>query len=119
MKSLNFTIKENSIGWLEWDQPHSSANLLSLSFVEEMNSLIKDIESAKPKALVFLSKKQNSFCAGADIKSIQNILSSGEMRSILDKAQDMFCRFEQLNCSKIAVIHGPCLGGGAGAGSVF
>lgn len=112
MKSLKFTIKENSIGWLKWDQPNSSTNLLSLSFMEEINSIMKDIESAKPKALVLISKKPNSFCAGADIKGIQNIQTKKEVQSSLDKVQDMFCRFEQLKLSKIAVIHGPCLGGG-------
>ena len=112
MKNLNFTIKENSIGWLEWNQPNSSTNLLSLSFMEEMSYTVKDIELAKPKVLVFTSKKPNNFCAGADIKGTRDIHTKKEMQSILDKAHDMFGRFEQLKLSKIAVIHGPCLGGG-------
>ena len=112
MKILKLIIKENSIGWLEWNQPNSSTNLLSLSFMEELSSVLKDIELAKPKVLVFISKKPSSFCTGADIKSIQNIHTKKEMQSILDKVHNIFCRFEQLKLPKIAAIHGPCLGGG-------
>jgi len=112
MKSLKFIIKENSIGWLEWDKPNSSTNLLSLFFMEELNSIIKVIELAKLKALVLISKKSNSFCAGADIKGIRDIQTKKEVQSILDRVHDIFCRFEQLKLSKIAAIHGPCLGGG-------
>ena len=112
MKSLNFTIKENSIGWLEWDQPHSSANLLSLSFIEELSSVLRQIQSTQIKTLVLISKKPNMFCAGADIKEIQKIQTKKEIQDILNKTQELFCLFEQLEFSKIAVIQGPCLGGG-------
>ena len=112
MKSLNLSIREHSIGWLEWDQPDSSVNLLSLSFMEELSSILRQIEQAQLRALVVISKKPHNFCAGADIKDIQKIQTKKEMKNILDKVQELFCRFEQLNCFKIAAIHGSCLGGG-------
>ena len=112
MKSLSFSIKENSIGWLEWDQPNSSTNLLSLSFIEELSSILNEIEQAKPKACVVVSKKDRIFCAGADIKEIQKIKTKKEMQEILDKVHNLFYRFEQLNLAKIVAIQGSCLGGG-------
>ena len=112
MKSLNFSIKEDSIGWLEWDQPDSSVNLLNLSLIQELPSLFKQIEETKVKVLVFISKKVHSFCAGADIREIQNIKTEKEIRDVLDKVHDFFFQFEQLNTLKICAIQGVCLGGG-------
>ena len=111
-KNLTFSIKEDSIGWLEWDQPDSSVNLLSLSFMEELSSTLNQIEKEGLKALVVVSKKSHNFCLGADIKEIQKIKTQKEMRDILDKVHDLFLRFEQLNFAKIVAIQGACLGGG-------
>ena len=112
MKSLHFNIKEQSIGWLEWDQPNSSVNMLSPAFLEELSSLLNQIEKNKPKVLVLVSKKPNNFCSGVDIKKIQNIQTKKEMHLVLNQIQNLFFRFEQLEFSKIAAIQGPCLGGG-------
>ena len=112
MKSLNLSIKASSIVWLEWDQTDSSVNLLSLSFIEELSSVLRQIEQAQPKALVLISKKSHNFCAGADIKDIQKIQTKKEMQDVLDKVHELFFHFERLNCFKIAAIHGSCLGGG-------
>lgn len=112
MKNLNYNIREDSIGWLEWDQPASSVNLLSFSFMEEFSFILNQIEKTKPKAFVLISKKPNNFCAGADIKEIQKIKTKKDLQDILDKVHNLFHRFEQLNLSKISAIQGRCLGGG-------
>ena len=112
MKSLKFGIKEDSIGWLEWDQPDSSVNLLSLSLMEEFSSILSQIEEEKPKALVLISKKPHNFCAGADIKEIQKIKTEKDINNVLDKVHDLLWRFESLDSFKISAIQGTCLGGG-------
>ncbi len=112
MKSLNFIIKEKSIGWLEWDQPHSSVNLLSHSFIKELSYLLDQIKQAEVSALVLISKKADNFCSGANIKDIQKIKTKKEMNNILSEVHELFLRFEQLNLPKIAVIQGVCMGGG-------
>ena len=105
-------MKESSIAWLEWDQVDSSVNLLSFSFMEEFQSVLKEIEKEKPKALVFLSKKPHVFCAGADIKEIQKMKTTQEVENTLNKAHELFCWFKTLNFTKIVAIQGSCLGGG-------
>lgn len=112
IKNLHFHIKENSIGWLDWDQPDSSQNLLSLSFMEELSLILNEIKQMDLQVLIVASKKSGSFCAGADIKDIQKIKTKEELRKILDQGHQLFNQFEQLNCIKIAVIQGSCLGGG-------
>ena len=112
MKDLTFSIKEDSVGWLEWGQSSSSNNLLTLSSIKKLSSLLEEIEQAKLKALILANKKNSVFCLGADITEIQQVQSKENMKKILNQAQQVFDRFEQLDCFKIAVIQGSCLGGG-------
>ena len=112
MKHLNFTVKDKSIGWLEWDQADSSVNLISSSFIKELSSIIKRIEDSQLKALVFISNKKNNFCSGADIKEIQKITDYKKIESLLKTAHFTFSKFENLKLSKISAIEGACLGGG-------
>ena len=112
MSFLRFNKIEDSIGLLEWDQKDSSVNLISIRFMEELEQVLNRLERDPPKALVLISRKLNHFCAGADIKEIEKIPSAKELKKLLDKAHSLLFRFENLKTSKIAVISGPCLGGG-------
>ena len=69
------TIK-NHIGWWEWNDPHSSLNLLSLRALKELEAFIDKLERADLKALVLMSGKTSVFSAGADIKELKNIKKS-------------------------------------------
>ncbi|MDE0092834.1 MAG: enoyl-CoA hydratase-related protein, partial [Oligoflexia bacterium] len=112
MEQLQFSIKNKGIGWLEWDQTNSSVNLISSSFIRELSAVVQTIKSSPIKTLVFLSKKETNFCAGADIREIQNIKKKQQINDILNEVQQVFSQFENLKCSKIAAIEGACLGGG-------
>lgn len=112
MKNLTFEIKENGLGWLEWDQPHSSVNLFSLSFIEELESFINQVEKNPLKALILVSKKPLVFCAGADVKALQKFQTEQDISGILAQVHKLFFRFEKLPFFKIAAISGTCLGAG-------
>ena len=112
MKSLTFSIKEQSIGWLEWEQADSSVNLLSLSFIEDLSFVLNQIEQIRPKALILVSKKPKGFCAGANITEIQKMKTKKEIESVLNKVHNLFFRLERLSCLKVVAIQGTCLGGG-------
>ena len=111
-KSLHFSLKDKSIGWIEWDQADSSVNLISSSFIKELSSLIKTIENSSIQVLVLSSGKENNFCAGADIRELQQIQDSKQLSAVLREGHKVFSQFENLKLSKIAVIEGDCLGGG-------
>ena len=110
--TLNLKIKKSQIAWLEWDEQASSANVLSLSLLDEFSKLLDRLEKEDLKVLVITSKKPSVFIAGADIKDIQNIKNEKECQKILEKAHKILNRFEKLKISKIAAIDGACLGGG-------
>ena len=112
MGAINFTIKEQNIGWIEWDDPSSSTNVLSISLLDEFSKLIDRLEKEDLKVLILVSKKPSVFIAGADIKDIQNINNQEDFKKVLEKAHNVLNRFENLKTSKIAAINGACLGGG-------
>ena len=112
MKHLRFSIKNQFIGWLEWDQAGSSVNLISSSFLKELAEIIKIIQSAQIKSLVLISNKEKNFSAGADIKEIQQITDKKQVEELLDSAHQLFSQFEDLKLPKISAINGACLGGG-------
>lgn len=112
MSVLNFQIKKQGIAWIEWDDKNSSTNVLSISLLEEFASVIEKIKKENVKVAVLVSKKENVFVAGADIKEIQGLKTKQEFRQVLQKAHDLLNELENLKVSKIAVINGACLGGG-------
>ena len=109
--SLNLKIK-NNIAFVEWDQPQSSANILSSKFLGEFKLFLDELEKQNIKALIFKSAKPRIFIAGADIKEIRDTKTKQGYQKILTQAHEVLCRFESLPFPKIALIHGACLGGG-------
>ena len=112
MSHCKLIIKPNSIGIIEWDHPHSSANVLSFEVIKELQVIIEEIKKNNLKAVILISKKPSVFIAGADINEIQKTNTKEEFKKVLIKAHQCLKDFENLSACKIAVIHGACLGGG-------
>lgn len=65
-----------------------------------------------PPTLVFRSAKRKGFIVGADIKRILAIETDSEIQSFLLKGQAALERLEAYPGNTVAIIQGPCLGGG-------
>ena len=111
-KVLRLSIDKHGIGWMEWNETEHSVNVLSTKVLKELESLLPALKRSSLKALILISKNSKSFIAGADLRELQNIQSREILSQYLDRAHDIFNRFEALPATKIAVIHGACLGGG-------
>jgi len=110
--SLNFKI-ENNIGFVEFDQKDSKVNLLTMEMVQRLDAILDDVEKISHlKALVILSKKDNVFIAGADIKEIEQITKIKDGQGKSQAGQSTFNKLEDLKIPTIAVIDGVALGGG-------
>ncbi len=95
------------------DVPDRGMNVFDRSVIEELESLVSQWEQAKDiKAIVFQSGKPSGFLAGADINVIQSLSTPLEANEMILRGQTLMTRIEQLPQPTIAVIHGPCLGGG-------
>ncbi|MBQ0832810.1 3-hydroxyacyl-CoA dehydrogenase NAD-binding domain-containing protein [Marinobacter sp.] len=102
----------NDVAWLLFDKHGASANVLSAEVLEELDSIVGDLENNPPKALALRSIKSSGFCMGADISEFKELQSEEEAVKKLSRAHEVVDRFEALPFTKIAVIHGACLGGG-------
>ncbi|QDT35781.1 3-hydroxyacyl-CoA dehydrogenase NAD-binding domain-containing protein [Stratiformator vulcanicus] len=88
-------------------------NVFDAGLLGELDRLIDDLQDAPGiGAVVFRSGKESGFLAGADVKQIAQIRTAQEADQVIVAGQDLFNKIASLPIPTIAVIHGPCLGGG-------
>ncbi len=105
--------KENEIATIWMDQPGSEVNTLSVKMLDDFSALLDKIESDNEiKAAVLISKKDNCFIAGADIKDFVAIEDSEKIEQLSRDGNQILLRLSKLKKPVIAAINGACLGGG-------
>ncbi len=111
----NFTVEADDRGVVTaiLDVPDRGMNVFDPDVIAELESLVATWEQAgNVKAIVFRSGKKSGFLAGADIGLIQSIKTIEAADALIAKGQNLMTRIENLPMPTVAVIHGPCLGGG-------
>jgi len=104
---------EDGVAFVTFDAPEEPVNTLSPEAGREFQTLLDQaLNDSAVKALVFNSKKKDSFIAGAKIDMLKTISSAHEGESIATEAQAGFQRLEDSKKPVVAAIHGACLGGG-------
>ncbi|MBB3209611.1 3-hydroxyacyl-CoA dehydrogenase/enoyl-CoA hydratase/3-hydroxybutyryl-CoA epimerase [Rhodopirellula rubra] len=114
-KYSSFDVTMNSAGVLTvtLDVPQRPMNVFTVEVIDELDHIITDIESRRDvKLVVFCSDKESGFLAGADVRAIANIAGPSQAGRLIDAGQQLFHRIDHLRVPTLAVIHGPCLGGG-------
>jgi 3-hydroxyacyl-CoA dehydrogenase/enoyl-CoA hydratase/3-hydroxybutyryl-CoA epimerase len=97
---------------LHIDVVASSVNVLSTPVLDELDSLLAELEADPPKALVIASAKPTGFIAGADIKEFTAFDTEEEARAHIARGQGVINRLANLQFPTLARIHGIALGGG-------
>ncbi len=111
----NFDLHQDSRGVTTaiLNVPHASVNVFTPGVLAELADLLALVErSSGIQALVFRSGKDSGFLAGADVHQIEALTSQEEARQACWAGQSLFGRLEDLAIPTVAVIQGPCLGGG-------
>lgn len=94
------------------DRADSGTNSLSGEVLDELDLLLAQIETRRPRALVIRSGKRNGFIAGADVNEFSAIGTPEEALTLIRRGQEILGRIEALDLPTVALIHGFCLGGG-------
>ena len=102
----------DGILWLVLDKQDSDTNVLSVSVLEQLDSLLDEIDTSLPRAVVFRSGKRGGFIAGADVNEFLDVTTTQEALIMIKRGQSLFSRIEALRCPTIALIEGFCMGGG-------
>ncbi|MCL7959306.1 MAG: 3-hydroxyacyl-CoA dehydrogenase NAD-binding domain-containing protein [marine benthic group bacterium] len=113
---LGFEVDRDHVGWLTFDRPDASTNLLTPTLMQELDALLSQLESrianGQILALVLRSGKEGSFIAGADVEAIAALSSAADARAASAEGQRIFRRIERLRVPTVAAVDGACMGGG-------
>jgi 3-hydroxyacyl-CoA dehydrogenase/enoyl-CoA hydratase/3-hydroxybutyryl-CoA epimerase len=97
---------------LTLDKPATSANVLSKAVLQELDGLLGQLETARPRAVVVRSGKPGGFVAGADINEFVALTTEEDAYALVRAGQRVLDRLAALPCPTVAAIHGFALGGG-------
>lgn len=100
------------VATVTFDVQGAPVNVFNEEVFRELEAAVAEFERDPPKLVMFRSAKPSGFFAGADIHRIRGITHADEVRMVLSAGHELFGRVERLPCPTVAVIHGPCLGGG-------
>ena len=103
---------DDGILWLTLDKQNTETNVLSVAVLEQLDSLLDQINGNLPKAVVFRSGKSSGFIAGADVNEFLEVTTTQEALIMIKRGQTLFSRIESLGCPTVALIEGFCMGGG-------
>jgi len=113
MKNIRFTLHENGIGEIVFDNSELEVNLLSTEVLLELESLLKEMpQQERLSILLFKSAKRDIFIAGADIREIEEIVTREEALDKVRQGRRILGMIPQLAVPTLAVIDGAALGGG-------
>lgn len=108
-------ISKSSVAVVEFN-----SNAITGDFLKRLNEILTHIEEfqhadddMKITGVVFTSKKDKIFLAGADLYTLKKCLGVPMLiREIIELGQDTFTRIQNLDIPTVAAINGICLGGG-------
>lgn len=112
-KHIGFDVDRDNIAIVSIDVQDKGANVLTAESIEELAAAVRYANSAKElKGLIFISAKPKQFIAGASIDEILEIKDPIVGQEKARIGQDLMSALEKLEIPTVAVIEGPCLGGG-------
>ncbi len=116
LKHWHFQIDIEGIAWAVIDVQGQAQNTLGRETVEELEAIVRAAEEGardkRVRGLIFMSGKETSFIAGADIREFDNLKTEAEVTGVIHAVTGIFDRIEALPIPAVAAIHGFCLGGG-------
>jgi 3-hydroxyacyl-CoA dehydrogenase / enoyl-CoA hydratase / 3-hydroxybutyryl-CoA epimerase len=97
--------------WL--DVAGRTLNVFTRQVLVELEQGIERVKADdEARLLVLRSEKPSGFMAGADLHEFSSVDRSEDAEAISAFGQNVFNKLAALNIPTIAIIHGPCLGGG-------
>ncbi|HUF76063.1 MAG TPA: 3-hydroxyacyl-CoA dehydrogenase NAD-binding domain-containing protein [Longimicrobiales bacterium] len=114
--SPDFQADANRIGWITFDDPDRSANVLTEAVMRRFGETLDEARAAaregRVRVLVVRSGKPTSFIVGADIDAIASIEDPAEAETKIRMGQAVFNDLAAMPIPTVAAVHGACVGGG-------
>ncbi len=103
--------KNEGIGRVRLQRPESR-NALSSEMIDQLGSVIGEVESDSDLRLMIIEGEGKAFCAGMDLKGVRDDPSA--MGDMLKGLAEISIRIRDLKIPTIARAHGAAIGGGCG-----
>ncbi len=112
LKHFRIELDTEHRAWITFDMAGSAANVWNDTTLREFNSVLDLVmHQAGVRALIIRSAKERVFIAGADLKALR-YATTKNLEELIELGQATFNRLASLPMTKIALIHGACVGGG-------
>lgn len=105
-------VPQGDIAVVELDLVGEKVNKFSTPVMMRMKEVIAELGKSSYKAVIFVSKKNKIFIAGADIEEIKNMTTKEQYEAAVNGGQEIMNMVEDLPMPTIAAINGACMGGG-------
>ncbi|MGY6554634.1 MAG: 3-hydroxyacyl-CoA dehydrogenase NAD-binding domain-containing protein [Wenzhouxiangella sp.] len=102
----------DGIVWLQIDRNDEKVNSLGTEVLSELDAIVSQLETRKPKGLVLMSGKPGSFIVGADVREFDATRDISVLEENIRKVHALFQRIEDLRFPTVVAFEGYCLGGG-------
>ncbi|MDA8389901.1 MAG: 3-hydroxyacyl-CoA dehydrogenase NAD-binding domain-containing protein [Gammaproteobacteria bacterium] len=102
----------SGIGELTLDVEGARHNVLSSAVLHELDERLAAIEAAGLQGLIVRSGKPQGFIVGADVHEFRHITDVAQAAQMTRAGQAVLRRLAALACPTVAILDGPCLGGG-------
>ncbi|WP_182870086.1 3-hydroxyacyl-CoA dehydrogenase NAD-binding domain-containing protein [Rhodopirellula sp. JC639] len=113
LTNLTLSLDDSGVYRIALNVPGRPMNVLNESVMAELEQAVNELETRSDvKLVVFKSTKESGFLAGADVEAIEAIESADHAERLMKQGQQLFDRIDHLPMPTLAVLHGPCLGGG-------
>lgn len=109
--ALSFS-NDNQLATIVLGDTGDSAIVLTPGRMNSLVEALQEVRTKAPRGLVIKAPSITSFCVGADISLIQNVTDPKEGAKLATQGQDAYNLLEDLSCTTVAAIGGPCVGGG-------
>lgn len=112
-EALRIDMRDRGTALLTLDVPGCTHNVLSQAVLGQFEAAIAAVAAEKSiQLLAIVSGKESGFVAGADVHEFADVRTSEQATQISTAGQRLFQRLAILPIPSIAIVHGPCLGGG-------
>jgi 3-hydroxyacyl-CoA dehydrogenase/enoyl-CoA hydratase/3-hydroxybutyryl-CoA epimerase len=105
--------QDNGVAVIWLDQPGEKVNKLTRAFQLELSEVLDALEAdPEVRALVFISRKPESFIVGADIAMLAELKTRAEAKNLVREGHALLQRLEAFPKPTVAAMHGAVAGGG-------
>jgi enoyl-CoA hydratase len=102
----------NGVATLSIDRP-KARNALALQTMAELDEALETVRTERARVLVIRGAGDKAFCAGGDIKELEQMRSEADAAAMAHQMRATLDRIPQLAIPVIAGLNGDALGGGA------